>query len=44
MRVAIFMGSASGHRPVFAERAASLARALAGQGIRIVYGGGDVGV
>ncbi|MEB0288542.1 TIGR00730 family Rossman fold protein [Cryobacterium sp. 10S3] len=44
MRVAIFTGSASGDRPVFAERAAALARSLAGQGIGIVYGGGDVGL
>lgn len=29
MQVAIFTGSASGHRPVFAEGAARLARTLA---------------
>ena len=44
MQVAIFTGSASGHRPVFAEGAALLARTLAEQGIGIVYGGGNVGL
>ncbi|SEO16965.1 TIGR00730 family Rossman fold protein [Cryobacterium luteum] len=44
MHVAIFTGSAFGYSPVFAEGAAALARALADQGIGIVYGGGDVGL
>jgi len=44
MRVAIFAGSESGHKSVFAERAAALAGALADEGIGIVYGGGNAGL
>lgn len=44
MRVAIFTGSASGNKAVFAEQAAALAGSLADRGIGIVFGGGNVGL
>ncbi|MBK0331329.1 TIGR00730 family Rossman fold protein [Brachybacterium sp. MASK1Z-5] len=43
-RITVFTGSASGDSPIFAERTAQLARALADHGIGIVYGGGKVGL
>lgn len=43
-RITVFTGSASGNSPVFAERTAQLARALAERGIGVVYGGGKVGL
>jgi uncharacterized protein (TIGR00730 family) len=42
--VAIYCGSNSGADPAFAEAAASLGRLLAGRGVRLVYGGGHVGL
>jgi uncharacterized protein (TIGR00730 family) len=44
MRIALFCGSATGDRPLFAEQCAELARALVGAGHGIVYGGGKVGL
>ena len=41
--VCVFCGSNPGRRPEYLAGAASLARLLAGQGIRIVYGGAHVG-
>lgn len=42
--VGIFCGSASGHQPAFAQAAASLGRLLAMHSVKIVYGGGNVGL
>ena len=42
--VCVYCGSGPGTDPVFADTAASLGRALAENGIRLVYGGGDVGL
>lgn len=42
--VTLFTGSAGGARPVYAEAIAELARAFADRGIRLVYGGGHVGL
>jgi uncharacterized protein (TIGR00730 family) len=42
--VAVYCGSNLGADPAYAEAAASLGRLLAGGGIRLVYGGGQVGL
>lgn len=42
--VAVFCGSNPGTDPAFAAAAASLGHTLAGRGIRLVYGGGHVGL
>jgi uncharacterized protein (TIGR00730 family) len=42
--VAVYCGSNQGTEPVYARAAASLGRVLAERGIRLVYGGGDVGL
>lgn len=42
--VAVFCGSSSGSRPVYAEAARAVGRWLAEQGIEVVYGGGHVGL
>ncbi|WP_133500011.1 TIGR00730 family Rossman fold protein [Cognatilysobacter terrigena] len=42
--VAVYCGSNSGSRPIYAERAGALARRLAKDGVSIVYGGGNVGL
>jgi hypothetical protein len=42
--VAVYCGSNLGASPMFAESAASLGRTLAARGIRLVYGGGRVGL
>jgi hypothetical protein len=42
--VAVYCGSNPGADPAFAESAASLGRTLAERGIRLVYGGGHVGL
>jgi uncharacterized protein (TIGR00730 family) len=42
--VAVFCGSRLGHDPRHREAAVTLGRALAGAGIRLVYGGGRVGL
>jgi uncharacterized protein (TIGR00730 family) len=44
MRVCVFCGSSPGARPAYAEAAASTGRLLAGEGIGVVYGGGQVGL
>jgi uncharacterized protein (TIGR00730 family) len=44
MRVAIYCGSAAGNSPEYANGVKALAVYLAGQGIDIVYGGGNVGL
>ena len=42
--IAVFCGSRSGGDPVYAEAAAALGRGLGEAGIRLVYGGGRVGL
>jgi uncharacterized protein (TIGR00730 family) len=42
--VAVYCGSSRGAGPVYAQAAASLGRLLAERRIRLVYGGGDVGL
>ena len=42
--VAVFCGSRVGHDPVYAAAAAALGVGLAAAGIRLVYGGGGVGL
>ena len=42
--VAVYCGSNRGDDPVYGRAAASLGRVLAERGIRLVYGGGDVGL
>jgi hypothetical protein len=42
--VCVFCGSSMGSDPVFAEAARELGAALAQRGIRLVYGGGGVGL
>ena len=40
----MFCGSRAGSDPVYAEASAALGRGLAGLGMRLVYGGGGVGL
>jgi uncharacterized protein (TIGR00730 family) len=42
--ICVYCGSGFGDDPVFAENAAALGRAMAEQDIRLVYGGGNVGL
>jgi uncharacterized protein (TIGR00730 family) len=42
--ICVYCGSNSGDRPVYAERAAQLGQRIAGEGLRLVYGGGNVGL
>lgn len=42
--ICVYCGSNAGADPVFAERAAALGTRLAREGIRVVYGGGNVGL
>jgi len=42
--VGLFCGSSSGSDPAWAEAAQRLGRILAGEGLRLVYGGGAVGL
>ncbi len=42
--VAVFCGASSGNRPEFESLAFSVGKALAEQGITVVYGGGSVGL
>jgi hypothetical protein len=43
-RLCVFSGSSPGAHPDYAQAAAELGRALAGQGIGVVYGGAHVGL
>ena len=43
-RLCVFTGSSPGGHPDYAEAAGELGRALAGQGIGLVYGGASVGL
>jgi uncharacterized protein (TIGR00730 family) len=42
--VAVFCGASAGHDPVFKTAATELGRALAESGMRLIYGGGRVGL
>lgn len=42
--VCVFCGSSNGRRPEYADAAESLGKELARRGLRLVYGGGDVGM
>ncbi|MFB9863300.1 LOG family protein [Rufibacter immobilis] len=42
--IAIFCGASSGHHPVYREAAQALGSLFAQKGIRLVYGGGKVGL
>jgi len=42
--VAVYCGSNLGADPAYAQAATALGRELAGRGIRLVFGGGDVGL
>jgi uncharacterized protein (TIGR00730 family) len=42
--ICIFCGSSPGNRPVYADVAAQVGALLAGEGIRVVYGGASVGL
>lgn len=42
--VCVFCGSAAGVRPEYAAAAAEMGAAIAGAGLRLVYGGGNVGL
>jgi uncharacterized protein (TIGR00730 family) len=42
--VAVYCGSNLGNDPAYARSAAALGRILAGRGIHLVFGGGDVGL
>lgn len=44
MRICVFLGSSSGHAPVYAEAATRFGTLLARRGIGLVYGGGRVGL
>lgn len=43
-QVCVYCGSSTGEDPAYAESARLLGRALAGAGIRLVYGGGSIGL
>jgi uncharacterized protein (TIGR00730 family) len=42
--IAVYCGSMKGNRPIYAEKAAELGKLLAQENIRLVYGGGNVGL
>lgn len=44
MRLCVFCGSSHGHHPRYADAARALGQQLAGRGIGVVYGGGNVGL
>ncbi len=44
LSVAVFCGSRTGHKPIYAEVAAQVGRFLAEQDVRVVYGGGGAGL
>jgi uncharacterized protein (TIGR00730 family) len=43
-RICVYCGSGTGAKPLFLEAAKTLGRAMADEGIGLVYGGGDVGL
>ncbi|WP_028298710.1 TIGR00730 family Rossman fold protein [Olivibacter sitiensis] len=42
--VAVFCASSIGHDPIYAEQSVALGHFLASQGVKLVYGGGQVGL
>ncbi len=42
--ICVYCGSGTGSEPLFAEAARSLGRSMAESGLRLVYGGGNVGL
>ena len=42
--IAVYCGSMKGNNPLFAEKAAELGALMAKNGIKLVYGGGKVGL
>ncbi|WP_058836482.1 TIGR00730 family Rossman fold protein [Luteimonas abyssi] len=42
--ICVYCGSNAGSKPVYAERAVALGRRIAQDGLRLVYGGGNVGL
>jgi uncharacterized protein (TIGR00730 family) len=44
MRFCVFLGSSIGRRPVYAEAAEALARAMTARGVGVVYGGNVLGL
>ncbi|WDS37118.1 TIGR00730 family Rossman fold protein [Pseudoxanthomonas sp.] len=42
--VCVYCGSNAGSKPIYAQRAAELGKRLAADGLRLVYGGGNVGL
>ncbi len=42
--IAVYCGSMKGNNPIFAEKAAELGRLMAQDNLRLVYGGGKVGL
>jgi uncharacterized protein (TIGR00730 family) len=43
-RVCVFCGASPGLRPAYADAARALGQAIAGRGLELVYGGGNVGL
>lgn len=43
-RICVFCGSNAGHNPIYRAEAEKLGRLLAGRGIELVYGAGNVGL
>jgi uncharacterized protein (TIGR00730 family) len=44
LSVCLFCGSSNGADPAYVQAAADFGRALAGEGVRLVYGGGGIGL
>ena len=42
--ICVYCGSNAGSKPIYAERAAALGERIAKEGLRLVYGGGNVGL
>ncbi|MFZ4618027.1 MAG: TIGR00730 family Rossman fold protein, partial [Rectinemataceae bacterium] len=42
--ICVFCGSSMGHSPRYAEAAATLGRTIAARGLRLIYGGGNIGL
>ena len=42
--ICVYCGSNAGSKPIYAERAATLGERIAQEGLRLVYGGGNVGL
>lgn len=42
--ICVYCGSNAGNKPAYAEQAATLGQRIAGEGMRLIYGGGNVGL